>query len=232
MPTQLVDAAALRAEMEQDLAWRDDELRFMENQAAGLPEPSASRYRRAMVLLVYAHLEGFVKFAFVAYANAINGVNLSVGDVEWSIAASSLTQVFSRMRDGDRKSEIFRSTLPDDSKLHRFCRDRDFLEQLKEFEKLPVGIPVDEVVDTESNIKPVVLKKMLYRLGLDEKWADGWAPDLNRLLQARNGIAHGELRDVIDSSRYQRARQAARALTNGIMIALFQAARDGKYLRT
>lgn len=226
-----IDAAQLRAEIEADRTWREEELRFFENQGSLLKESEQEQYRRALVIILYAHLEGFCKAALASYATHINQAGYLVRDTEWAIAAASLATVFSRLRDNDRKSDIFRRTLPDDSKLHRFCRERDFLEQLCDFEYQAVALDVAEIVDMESNVKPQVLRKVLYRLGLDTELADQWAPDIDKLLAFRNNIAHGTMRTGIEAKQYQRLRDAANAVCDGITLQVFQAARDGRHLR-
>lgn len=226
-----IDAAQLRAEIEADRTWCEDELRFFENQGAYLKADAQAQYRRALVIILYAHLEGFCKAALASYAMHINQAGYSVRDAEWAIAAASLATVFSRLRDNDRKSNLFRRTLPDDAKLHRFCRERDFLEQLHEFESQEVALDVAEIVDMESNVKPDVLRKVLYRLGLDIAIADQWAPHINKLLAFRNNIAHGAMRGGIEAKQYQQLRDAVRAVCDGITLQVFQAARDGRHLR-
>ena len=231
MPGAPLDPAAIRAELELELDWREAEIRFLENVAASLSEIEKAQYRRSLIVLIYAHLEGFCKAALSTYAEHVNQAGCKVVDVDWPIAAASLGMVFKRFRDNDLKSALFRRKLPHDAKLHRFCRERDFLEQLSEFEAQDVDIPVDEVVDTESNLKPVVLKKMLYRLGLDHDLADQWSGELNRLLALRNNIAHGASKRNIQSKEYTELRTTWSTVCHKLMIAIFDAARAQAHLR-
>ena len=71
----------LRAELEADQAWRRDEIRFFQNQAAKLdtterPNP----FQRVLILLLYAHFEGFSRFALILYMNAVNSTSMTCGE--------------------------------------------------------------------------------------------------------------------------------------------------------
>ena len=57
-----MDFDSIRAELEQDLAWRVDEIRFLQNQGSALGEDDKRRYRRALVLILYSHFEGIANF--------------------------------------------------------------------------------------------------------------------------------------------------------------------------
>src|SRR6185295_4756349 len=76
----------LWSEIEEDLSWRLDELRFFQNQLATLDsEQERERFRRALVLLLYAHFEGFCKFALSLYVNSINRSGITCGDATFAI---------------------------------------------------------------------------------------------------------------------------------------------------
>jgi hypothetical protein len=104
----------LRAELEADQAWRRDEIRFFQNQAARLdtterPNP----FQRVLILLLYAHFEGFSRFALTLYVNAVNGTGMICGEANSAIAAASLANLFRDLRDPQHKtrsSSFFRLT--------------------------------------------------------------------------------------------------------------------------
>src|SRR2546428_5831123 len=152
-----MNLADLRAELEANQAWRRDEIRFFQNQLTWInAEEKQNQYRRALVLILYAHFEGFCKFALALYVNAVNNTGIKCSEANSAIAAASLANLFRDLRDPQRKSDVFRRKLPDDTQLHRFARDREFVEQAFDFAERLVSIP-DHVVDTESNLSPVIL---------------------------------------------------------------------------
>jgi hypothetical protein len=196
----------LSAQLESELAWRQDEIRFFQNRGTVLPKPDEQdQYRRAVVLVLYAHFEGFCKFAFDLYRTAINGEQVACGEASPAIAAAGWAKLFKELRDPNTKCSEFKHTLPDDGKLHRFARDREFMERSAEFNRLPVTIP-DDFVDTESNLKPVVLRKILYRLGLPHDQFSQHDGKIDRLLRVRNKIGHGESRSGVTSTDYEELR--------------------------
>jgi len=146
---------------------------------------------RTSVLLTYSHLEGFCRFALTAYLSAINALNLSSNDASPAIVAASLSEIFGALRHPQTKHEFFAAALPDDTKLHLIAREREFIENLQAAMQRPVKLP-DNLIDTESNLKPIVLMKNLFKLGLDYKLVEPHKATVNKLLGVRNAIAHGD----------------------------------------
>jgi hypothetical protein len=224
--------ADLRAQLEADRAWREDEIRAFQNRGATISdEEELKRYRRVLILLLYAHYEGFCKFALVLYVNAVNQLGISCGGAAYAIAAASLADLFRELRNPQQKSDLFRRDLPDDAKLHQFARDREFIERASEVDKRPVHIP-DDVVDTESNLTPVVLKKNLYRLGLPHDQFEQYKAEINKLLNVRNGISHGSFKDGIDRKLYEEVRAATSAIMSGLGAGIMKALSERTYART
>jgi hypothetical protein len=95
------------------------------------------------------------------------------------------------MAHGDQKCKVFSQPLPDDQRLHRHWRRRHFVEEIDRFFGLPVTLP-DDVIDAESNLKPEILQRNLFLLGLDHQFVDPHADTIHNLLGRRNRIAHGE----------------------------------------
>jgi hypothetical protein len=224
--------ADLRAQLEADQAWREDEIRALHNRGADIQnEKELKRYRRALVLLLYAHYEGFCKFALSLYADAVNQSGLLCGEASYAIAAASLGDLFRGLRNPQTKCQLFRRDLPDDFSLHQFARERDFVELSCEFDKRPVMIP-DHIVDTESNLRPVVLKKNLYRLGLPHDQFEQYDGEINMLLNVRNGIAHGSLKDGVEERLYEELRTATATIMSGLSAAIMKALLERQYARS
>lgn len=227
-----MNPAAVRAELEADQAWREEEIRLFQNRGAAITdEEELRRYRRALVLLLYAHYEGFCKFAFTLYADAVNRAGIKCGEATYAIAAASLSEVFRNLRNPQMKSDLFRRLLPDDTKLHQFAREREFIEQTAAMENRPVRIP-DQVVDTESNLTPTVMKKNLYRLGLPHDQFESYDGDINRLLRIRNGISHGELKEGVATTLYEQLRTATFEIMSRLSAGIMKALSERAYART
>jgi hypothetical protein len=227
-----MNLAGLRAQLEADQAWREDEIRALHNRGAAIEnEEELKQYRRALVLLLYAHYEGFCKFALSLYADAVNQSGVLCGEASYAIAAASLGDLFQSLRSPQAKCKLFRRTLPDDSRLHQFAREREFVELSSEFDKRPVRIP-DDVVDTESNLWPIVLKKNLYRLGLSHDQFEQYDGEIHKLLNVRNGIAHGSFKDGIATKLYEELRTATTTIMSGLSASIMKALSERAYART
>lgn len=224
-------AAHARAEIEEDRLWRSDEIRLLRNQLSVLPESKRDIFRRSLVIMLYAHLEGFCHRALEIYVARINDLQLTVGQVEWSLAAAALSDVFDKLHNTDLKCKIFKKSLPNDPKLHRFARDRDFLEAIYDFENATVRIDSGSVVDTESNLKPSVLRKMLYRLGLDHSLVDSCSNLLNQLIGKRNNIAHGSSRAPVTRKDYEKFEHTANSVMDAVTTLVFDSLNGSRFLR-
>jgi hypothetical protein len=152
-----VNLASIRAELENEQTWRQDEIRLLRNQLANISNDSEKmQFRRVLVVMLYAHYEGFCKFALVQYIKAVNQEAIRCGEAAYAIVAGAWSKVFTAMETGDQKSSIFRNRLPDDTQLHRFARRREFVERFVDFIGLTAQISED-TIDMESNLWPIVL---------------------------------------------------------------------------
>lgn len=219
------------AEIEKDLAWRIDELRFFKNRLGSISlATDQDRFRRASVLLLYAHFEGFCKFAFTLYVNAINRTGIKCAEANYAVGAASLSDLFKALRNPQKKIREFRRVLPDDSKLHRFGREREFVERAADFSDRPVQIS-DDVVDTESNLNPIVLRKNLYRLGFAHDQFSAHEASINQLLEYRNKISHGEMQAGLNSDKYDQLSNSALAIMQDVKRQVMGAIENKSYLR-
>jgi hypothetical protein len=179
-------------QMENDRSTREGEIRLVGNIARRTSnEAERNMLFRTSVLLTYSHLEGFCKFALTAYLSAINALNLSIEEASSAVVAASMTEIFAALRHPQTKHEFFANALPDDAKLHLVARERQFIENFQAAMQRTVRLP-DDLIDTESNLKPIVLMKNLYKLGLDYNSVSAHSGSVNKLLNVRNAIAHGD----------------------------------------
>lgn len=221
----------LRAEMEEDLAWRVDEIRFFQNMCASVSSEAAQqRFRKALVVLLYANLEGFTKLVFSTYVSAINAEAVACKEANLAIAAASLADVFRYLRDGNgRVPDYKRLKLPDDIQLQKFARDREFLSQALELMQRPVAIP-DKVTSTEANLGRDVLRKILYRLGLPHEDFEDIEPDLERLRILRNSVAHGDAKQGIAKDDYDKLRDSTFRIMRDLMLRVTHALSSKQFL--
>jgi len=212
--------------------WRLEELHLIRNQLINIPdEGDRRRYRKALVVMLYSHFEGFCKLAFSTYAQAVNGEGLTCCEANSFIAAATLDDVFRALLDTHKKSDLFRRELPHDAPLHRFARQVEFVDALREVGTRPVVLPIDEIVDVESNLKPVVLRKILFRLGFPPETFAAHEGVIHRLLNRRNNIAHGVERAGIDETEYQSLEKVTTEVMTSVMTEITRALAERRFVK-
>lgn len=226
-----MNIADFRTQLEEEMSWRSEEILFFQNQCALITKPDdQNKFRRALILLLYANFEGLCKFAFTLYVSAINAASISCRDATYAIAAASLSDVFQYLRDGTGKAKDFKKQgLPDDKVLHKFARDREFLEQAMQIMERKVTIRED-VVDAESNLNPEVLRKILFRLGLPHDQFSDIEKSIQDLLRIRNNIAHGATKEGIDEKLYTTLRDSAFTIMNTIIRSMTEALAEKRFM--
>ena len=185
-----MDAATAAAELEEDQRIRQEELAFLENLCGNLSEPEQDRMRRSMLLMLYAHFEGFAKIAFTVYCRHINEAKVRCREVQPELATTALKDVFLAVRTADNAENFLPKKLKKLGDLRFLAVERTLVKRAFTLGHRVVQIP-DKYVDTESNLQPVVLRKNLYRLGLPYDMFDTHEPTVGELLGRRNGITHG-----------------------------------------
>ena len=145
----------------------------------------------------------------------INKKGLKCSDVKPVIAAATLHREFIALQNKDKKSALFRRSLPDDSGLHKLSRQIDFVESIHQIQNQIVFIP-EGYVNTENNVGQQVLEKLLFQVGLEYKDLKEIYSPLNRLLNVRNDISHGKRRHGIEDKEYQEFIACCKSVISGI----------------
>ena len=83
-----------------------------------------------------------------------------------------------------------------------------------------------------SNLKPAVLRKNLFRLGLALDTFEAVEGQINRLLSSRNKIVHGESKSGVSLKFYEELRDAVYSVMQNITMEVTKAIIERKFLRT
>lgn len=221
-----------QADVEGDIAWRQQEVRSVKRAIdAAKGDPDRNALRRALITLLYAHLEGGFKITVAAYIRTINHKTLSAASCNPYIAASAWTELFRDLANPSKKSDHFRNTLPDDTKLHAFARYAEFVANIRSFDSMPVTIDETKIVDTEGNIDQVVMSKILFKLGFPPNVFERKHNDLQYLRKLRNPIAHGE-RELATEAHCAKYEQAVFAILLRLRDLLSKAITERAYMRS
>lgn len=221
----------IRAQIEEELTWRQNELRFLRNQLSCISsDQDKMRYRKSLVVMLYSHFEGFCKTTLLIYVDAINRLGINRNEANSFIKTASLADVFKAYGNLDKKCSLFKNALPHDEKLHLFSRQVDFVNMIELLWKETVEIP-ESVVDTESNLKPVVLRKILFRLGFPYDCFAKYEGKINFLLEKRNNIAHGTEKDGLREKEYSEVEKATFTIMEEIMKLVIEGLEKKAYLK-
>lgn len=219
----------MRTQLEEELAWRQEELFFLKNQLNYIDVAHQDKYRKSLILMLYAHFEGFTKIALQTYIQYLNDLEIKVNQTNYSLQASHLHKEFTAYDNLDRKNRYFKRALPEDTKLHRFFRRVEFVESFDEFRDVDLFLP-DEIVDTESNLWYIVLQKNLYKLGLPIDLFEEQSRDINALVNRRNEIGHGSFRAGISEGEYNQWERRTYNVMSQINMTIYDYAVNEKYL--
>lgn len=218
-------------QLEIERFWREEEIRGMNNSISRSgSDVDKNRMRRALICLLYAHIEGFVRFSFGLYIDAINNMNLECGQVKSVLAAAVYYVDFMKINNPDAKNKLFKKTLPDDSHLHRISRYEEFFEKINDVFREKIKIE-DGYINTESNVGKEVLQKLLYQVGLPHQSLDKVIGPLTKLKNKRNNISHGVDRAIILIEEYDEYYNCSINIMGELSRVLFVAFENKDYLK-
>ncbi len=170
-------------EIEHDLDWREAEMAVLRLMLTdnGLPERTKRVLFRSAWSMLYAHFEGFCKFTLTVFYDTVG----SKGSVCSDLATN--TQVFA---------------LSGELKTLRNLPPAELIERIQNFEtEVLAKAPKFPEVDTESNLWPSVLERLISDADLQLDSLSQNARTISTLVSRRNKIAHGE-RDIIPDFDY------------------------------
>lgn len=218
------------AQIEQDLSWRLDEIRLLSNSRNGLrKESERDRFRRAQLVMLYAHAEGFCKVALLIYLHAINETMIPCLAASDELVASAFEDLFHALQFGDEKGKVFAARLPSDPKLFVAARRRDFVSGYENIMRQTIHLP-DTTVNTESNLSSIVLRRNLFRLGFPPDLMIEYEANLDELVNRRNNIAHGVDDSVVKATDYDRLQQAVLQAMDSIALSIVDALDKSSYM--
>ena len=219
-------------DLETELRNRLDELAALENiYSLSGSERYAGVFYKSQIILLYAHFEGYCKRTLLLYVNYINNLNLTVSDVKDGLAATNLYRDFGLLFDTKHAPvSLSDRALKEDRVLQKFGRRREFVGQYRRHLSKQVSIP-DTVIDTESNLKSHVLKKLLFILEIDHTIVDDFATDVNELLNKRNAYAHGDISRLPEKQEVERYKSKTVQLMTVVKDAIYKGFSEKHYLK-
>ncbi len=201
-------------DLEEDLRWREAELASLKllvlDSAHNTVRPEG--LLRAMCALLYAHYEGFCKFAWEYYLGSLEKTQVRRRDCVERIARVSLQKDFQAMR----------ADLSPDA-IWAFCT-RTFRSLMQE--ELSFSLKLE----TNSNLWPRLLIANSSSVGLACSAAQDHAVKLQSLVSRRNEIAHGRRMTISSLAEYQEYEDAAIVVMHELAISVLEALESKSYL--
>lgn len=218
----------LRAQLEEDLAWRFDELRHLRNTLLGSLEqtdwPAAAL--RSILVMQYAHLEGFAHNAFKLYVDAINSRKLRAHQVRPHLFACALTSEFNELRVGSGDQEDIEGRL-----TRRANNQVNFVNKLRLLSAEEIMIDADRAISMEMNFGADVLRRTMFMLAIPESEVNTqYYGSLEFVRRARNDIAHGNRKEVISPRLFERHQKVCEQFMNELARIIGAAVRQEWYM--
>ena len=222
----------LRESLEEELLWRTEEINFFKRQIGCFDEElDRDKYRKGLVLILYSHLEGFLRVALTTYAQFLTSLNMKRKVFDYSLVATSMDAEFRAYENKNVKSKLFNNKrVPEDKKIHSLYRRINFLESSEQMIEKNLEIK-DTVIDTESNVWYIVLQKNLYRMGLPIDLFSDFANEIDALVNRRNSIAHGSRTSGVSERDYLRWETNVISIMNEITRKIYYFISNNLYLK-
>lgn len=199
------DLEKLQEKLDKNISWRKRELTILKaNVDVSLGNLLITAIRSGIALL-YAHWEGFIKTAAREYLKFLNEQNIRCCDMLDNFLVLNT-----------------KTTIVDARQSNKSLAHFNVITKIlyKSEEMFRVDVKDKLIVDTEKNLSYKVLEDILFSLGIEKEdfeLKEHFIKD--RLVNTRNGIAHGEYFNPIgvNSGNEQKAKDDYRELYNEIL---------------
>lgn len=164
----------LQSYLDNEISWRRRELSNLLSLIDSARHHHEKAIARAIVPLIYAHWEGFIKASSTAYINFVNNQKIAVDKLTSNLASLAIKPLLTRARD---------------SRLNQ--HSIELIEQIRF--RFNTSSHLSEETDTKSNLNYRLFTDIALTCGIN---LNGYATkkmfiDI-KILKQRNEIAHGE----------------------------------------
>ena len=207
--------SAWDVQIEAELNWREAELASLKRVAVSSPRNSVqeSALLRALCALLYAHYEGFCKFAWNLYLDVLSNSGVARSDCKGALILLSVEEDLSKIR---QKSL---------DEMWQFC-SADFQSLLTQ------QLVFDEKTKMDtSNLHPETLRKHCKKVLFPHSVLDENDVTLVTLIRRRNEIAHGQKNMIASLADYQKYEKAAQLVMHEMAVSVVEALDTKSYLK-
>lgn len=214
--------------MEESLSWRKNEIKTLKNL---LCDGNNVPVVKTLIVMLYAHFEGFFKDCLECYIRYINSTELSLNRFSDSIITASLNREYAAFENKNRKCKELTSVPPAEEFLHKFHRRMELTQKFSS-DYLNRKIRIDEkIINTKSNLDYGVVQENMYILGLDYNYFLNKQNAIIKLVRLRNSVAHGSQREPIEFVEFEKIEKDIFEVMEDVIKYLFQFCLEERYLK-
>ncbi len=206
---------ALLGEIEAERDWRVADLikvKLILRELDLRNDEKLDTFIRMTIPIIYAHWEGFIKISIKYVINYINNQNLNSNEVKTCILTYANNITYDRLKG-----------------KHSFEQKCEFTELF--LEKLNVKVTLSNKVDTKSNLKCEVLYTIFKTIGLEYTLGADDVVLINKLVDTRNSIAHGQNSIIVDKTQIDKYISNMTRIFDDVIVELYKYVTDKKYLK-
>lgn len=209
------EISTLLSEVEQERDWRVNDFRQIKTIYLQLKENNQfiQTYSSMCIPMLYAHWEGFCVSIFRIVVNFINGKRLTFDKIHNSLFTYAHDKTYNYLKGKQSFSQRCRFSY-------------NFLESLEDN-----PIVLGRKYDTKSNLKYKILENFLEVFNIEAKRLKAYSADLNRLVEIRNAIAHGENSIIVNDEMIQKYIDLIVNLYDGLILIFKEYIETEKYLK-
>jgi len=224
----MAQAVQLRTALESELSWRRDEIREVRNwHSFGTGDGSSQSLKRVLIVMLYAHLEGFVRAALGEYVKVINDCDLTVAEAKEVLSAACLAEHLKKYRTSEPSDPYD----PHAKQARQVEKDAQLIDKVISLAGSRVRLELDSVVSADSNLSPTVLRRNLAMLAVDHEEFDQFMRSMTGLLKRRNAIAHGDRGKPPSDKAMADLEENVFGICDNLMKVLYESTRDQVYRR-
>jgi hypothetical protein len=207
-------ASYFSQQISDDLDWREIELAVLRRQLHQTIVGSTQErtFLRTNLAMIYAHYEGFCKFAFGVYIDALERSTLTPIDLRWEIAAHGLRKLHSQL-----------GSISDSEKYFSL-----FFEEFEKHLSKPASYERPEGI---ANLWPDLLLKWQSRFAIDSSNVQNERTRLENLVNTRNQIAHGKNLTVANRAELDKHSHSATLAMHEVAVGITDALDKRLYAR-
>lgn len=205
----------LAKELENDLNWREAELASFKLLVSSAPRGSVKEQAllRALWALLYAHYEGFCKFSWDLFLDALQEQIVQRSSCNDQIACLSLEKDFKKLKGNLTPTAIW-----------SFCT--------AEFPRLMSEPAVFNIkLETQNNLWPNIFKDNVQKVSFPTEIIDEHYTRIKTLVARRNEIAHGQRMIINDLIEYQKYEDSALLVMHDLAINILDCLANNKHIK-